>query len=138
MRNRTLFQAHAALGRARRLLHDHRTRAKKDGAALDYGLAELRQLLESSPCCQYCRLPVGWNVSLDHRTPISRGGKHQLSNLAVCCSRCNSLKGMATESEFRELLRFLGLLHPVASQDLERRLLAGSQVYTGRKRRPLG
>jgi hypothetical protein len=44
-------QADALLARARRLLSDHRTRAKRDGGALDYGLAEWRRLLSGSPCC---------------------------------------------------------------------------------------
>ena len=122
-------QADALLARARRLLADHRTRAKRNGAALDYGLADVRQLLESSPCCEYCRLSVAWDAQLDHRQPIARGGRHQLGNLAVCCSRCNAMKGMLTESEFRELLTLLGLLHPAARQDVETRLLAGGRRY---------
>jgi hypothetical protein len=40
-----LPQPDAALARARRLLHDHRTRAKKEGAALDYGLAAVMRNL---------------------------------------------------------------------------------------------
>jgi 5-methylcytosine-specific restriction endonuclease McrA len=126
-------QADALLARARRLLHDHRTRARTDGVTLDYSLRDVRALLASSPCCAYCGLPVGWDVSLDHRLPIGRGGRHVLGNLALCCSRCNSLKGLLTEDEFRELLTFLALLHPTARQDLERRLLSGGQRY-GRPR----
>jgi 5-methylcytosine-specific restriction endonuclease McrA len=123
------------LVRARRLLHDHRTRAAKDGQVLDYSLHDLRQLLAASPCCAYCGLPVAWDVSIDHRTPIGRGGRHQLANLAVCCSRCNGLKGMLAEPEFRELLTLLALLHPIARQDLERRLLAGGRRYGVSRRR---
>ena len=129
MRAKTLGQADALTVRARRLLYDHRARAKRDGAALAYGLADVRQLLESSPCCLYCGLPVAWDVQLDHRQPIARGGKHVLDNLAVCCQRCNSLKGQLLESEFRALLVMLSGLHPVARQDVERRLLAGGRRY---------
>jgi 5-methylcytosine-specific restriction endonuclease McrA len=129
MRSQAIRQADALLARARRLLSDHRTRAKRDGAALDYGLTDVRQLLESSPCCNYCRLPVAWDVSLDHRTPTARGGRHALDNLAVCCERCNGLKGQLTEGEFHELLTSLALLHPAARADLERRLLAGGRRY---------
>jgi 5-methylcytosine-specific restriction endonuclease McrA len=118
---------------ARRLLPDHRTRAKRGGAALDYGLVDERQLLADNPLCEYCRMPLSFAASLDHRTPIARGGRRSLDNLAVCCSRCNSLKGMFTESEFRELLMLLALLHPAARADLERRLVAGGTRYAFRK-----
>lgn len=137
MKRTPTTQADALLARARRLLSDHRTRAKKDGTNLDYGLADVRQLLADTPLCDYCRLPVAWNASLDHRQPIARGGRHSLDNLAVCCERCNRMKGMLTESEFRELLMLLALLHPAARQDLERRLLSGGQQYA-RTRRPAG
>jgi hypothetical protein len=43
--------------------------------------------------------------------------------------RCNCLKGQLTEAEFRELPTFLALLHPIARQDLEHRLLAGGKRY---------
>jgi 5-methylcytosine-specific restriction endonuclease McrA len=119
------------LARARRLLGDHRTRAKRDGAILDYGLAELRQLLAAAPLCAYCRQPVAWDASLDHITPTSRGGAHALHNLAVCCARCNGIKGSLTGAEMEFLLEFLADLHPTARQDLERRLLAGGCRYAG-------
>jgi hypothetical protein len=126
-------QADALLARCRRLWHDHRTRAKKDGAALDYGLAQLRQLLAEHPLCEYCKAPLAWDASIDHKTPTARGGQHTLDNLAVCCRRCNTLKGPATEEEFRALLAFLEASHPIPRQDWERRLLSGGQVYAGRK-----
>jgi 5-methylcytosine-specific restriction endonuclease McrA len=124
------------LARARRLLHDHRSRAKKDGAVLDYGLAEVRQLLAEHPLCEYCRAPVAWDASLDHRTPTARGGKHALDNLAVCCRKCNALKGPANEAEFRRFLALLAEWHPLARADYERRLLAGGQRYAGRRATP--
>lgn len=127
-------QADALLARVRRLLSDHRTRATRDGVALDYTLADVRRLLESSPLCEYCRQPVSFAASLDHRTPIARGGKHALDNLAVCCSRCNGIKGMLTESEFRELLTLLALFHPAARADVERRLQAGGRRYAASRR----
>ncbi|HEY7308307.1 MAG TPA: HNH endonuclease [Gemmataceae bacterium] len=128
-------QADAALARARRLVHDHKTRASKDGQTLNYGLPELLELLTASPCCCFCKMPTGWDVSLDHKTPTSRGGKDALENLAVACRRCNGIKGALTEGEFRELLTTLALMHPAARQDLERRLLAGAARYAGRRGR---
>lgn len=53
--------------------------------------------------CSYCgkaTMPV-----MDHVIPLSRGGKHELDNLKVCCSRCNSFKGAQTLEEFTEEIR---------------------------------
>ena len=122
-------QADSLLARARRLLHDHKTRARKDGAVLDYTVHDVRQLLADNPLCSYCRGPLSFAASLDHKTPIARGGRHTLENLAVCCTRCNALKGSWTAEEFRALLALLADLHPAARQDLERRLLAGGKRY---------
>jgi len=132
---RTFTQADALTVRARRTLSDHRTRAKKDGAILGYTLANIRQLLESSQCCEYCKMPLAWDVQLDHRTPLSRGGRHVLENLAACCSRCNSAKGMLCELEYRQLRTLLEALHPVARGDIERRLLAGAKRYSGSRKK---
>jgi len=126
-------QADALQARCRRLLHDFRTRAKRDGTALDYGLVEVRRLVESSPCCRWCRCPLAFDVSLDHVQPTSRGGPHALHNLVAVCRRCQALKGMLTGAEMEFLLEFLEGLHPVARQDIERRLLGGGKVYGGKK-----
>jgi 5-methylcytosine-specific restriction endonuclease McrA len=132
-----LTQQDALVARARRLLHDHRTRAKKDGAALDYGLVEVRQLLAEHPVCEYCRAPLSYAASLDHRTPTGRGGRHILANLAVCCTRCNSIKGQLTEAEFRDVLTLLARMHPAGRQDVERRLLSGGKRYAHGRATPL-
>lgn len=40
--------------------------------------------------CQYCGR-IGY--SIDHLTPVSRGGSNELSNLILACKECNKLKG---------------------------------------------
>ena len=40
------------------------------------------------------------NFSVDHATPISRGGSHKLDNLIVCSSGGNLAKGIMTQEEF--------------------------------------
>jgi hypothetical protein len=45
MRSNAVPQADAALGHARRLLSDHRTRTKRNGVVLEYGLADVEQVL---------------------------------------------------------------------------------------------
>jgi 5-methylcytosine-specific restriction endonuclease McrA len=123
------------LQRSRRLLHDHRSRAKRDGAALNYNLDDVRQLLEAHPTCSYCRMPLSFAAYLDHRQPLARGGQHHLDNLAVCCTRCNSVKGQLSEAEYRELLALVTHWHPTARQDLERRLISGATRYACSRRK---
>lgn len=47
--------------------------------------------------CVYCGKSVEDDISLtiDHIYPISKGGKHDIFNLATCCSDCNCKKGMS-------------------------------------------
>ena len=129
-----LSQADTLLARARRLLHDHRTRARKDGAEIDYTLRDLRELLASSPCCAYCGMPVAWDASIDHKTPTSRGGKHCRANLVVCCRACQERKGLLSAEEFRQLLALIGSWAPRAGSDLLARLRAGGGKRYGRNR----
>ena len=47
--------------------------------------------------CHYCGCPLildhkMFSPSLDHKTPLSKGGKNETSNYAVSCIRCNRLK----------------------------------------------
>jgi 5-methylcytosine-specific restriction endonuclease McrA len=56
--------------------------------------------------CWYCGVnvdhpPIGIE-SLDHLTPVSRGGCHCPINLVPCCVKCNSSKGARTLDEHRE------------------------------------
>ena len=43
----------------------------------------------------------GWQFHLDHIMPLSRGGKHEESNLQVLCAACNLSKGTKTMAEWR-------------------------------------
>jgi 5-methylcytosine-specific restriction endonuclease McrA len=60
------------------------------------------------------------NFSLDHATPISRGGSHQLDNLIVCSRSGNLAKGIMTREEFNELLDAMLNMSPEASSDSDR------------------
>lgn len=55
-------------------------------------------------CCWYCAETVGqengpWR--LDHRTPVSRGGSDEQSNLVIACRSCAERKGETPVDEFR-------------------------------------
>jgi len=118
---------------ARGALARHRHRAAAVGQVLSYGQAELEALAAAAKTCCYCKAALGFDLQFDHRTPTSRpGGDFALSNLVVCCRRCNLLKGQLDAGEFRLLRELLAKLHPAAAEDLQRRLLAGGQRYSRR------
>jgi 5-methylcytosine-specific restriction endonuclease McrA len=56
--------------------------------------------------CKYCGVDVKCRftptclIGFDHVIPKAKGGLHTISNLVVCCRRCNFLKGDRTSDEF--------------------------------------
>jgi 5-methylcytosine-specific restriction endonuclease McrA len=109
---------------------NHRSRAKKFAETLDYTLAELRTMVAGSVYrpCPYCHVGLyPETFSLDHRMPTSRGGKHQLPNLVVCCQPCNELKGNMDEEEYTLFLDVIRKLAPVAQANLIRRIRSGGK-----------
>lgn len=50
--------------------------------------------------CAYCLSEEG-PFSIDHIWPVSRGGSHELTNMTVACTHCNSSKGSKTLEEWR-------------------------------------
>lgn len=63
----------------------------------------------SAGLCSYCTRQTGRKESVDlqftvdHATPLSRGGKHALANWRPCCLACNELKSDLTEEEFMSI-----------------------------------
>lgn len=92
--------------------HAHVRAARKSGVKL--AVADLEAIL-ASPSCHYCREPLQRlkigrkfhprKATLDHLTPLSRGGAHDLSNLVAACAACNFSKNDRTEAEFRAGVR---------------------------------
>jgi HNH endonuclease len=61
---------------------------------LDKVEQSIRQLAHNR--CEYCRMPESasrFAHVLDHIIARQHGGKTELSNLALCCGRCNQFKG---------------------------------------------
>lgn len=55
--------------------------------------------------CYYCGCTISAGEShLEHKKPISRGGKNNRSNLALSCAPCNLKKGNKTEQEYYKSL----------------------------------
>jgi hypothetical protein len=89
---------------------------KKDRVYFDMHL--LREVLYKAQgsLCHYCKNSIEeMNWSIDHRTPIGRGGSDERENLVGCCVPCNIRKAYLTEPEYRLLLE-TGQLERVLKQ----------------------
>ena len=59
-----------------------------------------RELLQLDSCA-YCLKPLSNGIrSIDHVTPLSRGGAHDTDNVVLACMPCNARKGAKTLIEF--------------------------------------
>ena len=56
------------------------------------------------PRCWYCGADLFVERTIDHQTPPSRGGGHDLANLVYACLPCNATKGAQTLDEYRTYL----------------------------------
>jgi 5-methylcytosine-specific restriction endonuclease McrA len=51
--------------------------------------------------CYLCLKPIAIKEDhLEHKTPVSRGGTNEYTNLGISCCKCNSQKGRKTLEEF--------------------------------------
>ncbi len=76
----------------------HRYRARK--ANVTIGEVDIAAICDRDKVCIYCGSAE--DLTIDHLTPLARGGPHQQDNLAVACRRCNSRKSTKTYEEFKE------------------------------------
>lgn len=76
-------------------------RRKKRTYPVLFTKEELRNLITSNKKCYYCGKSLDGNYEIDHKTPLSRGGKSVINNLAMSCRSCNRKKGTLTEEEYR-------------------------------------
>lgn len=67
-----------------------------------FGVKLSRQniFLRDNKTCQYCHKHFSEKkLTIDHVLPISRGGRHEWSNVVAACSQCNNKKGSLTPVE---------------------------------------
>lgn len=50
--------------------------------------------------CYWCGLPCKQKYHIDHYQPLSKGGKHRISNLVIACPTCNLRKSSKDPLEF--------------------------------------
>ena len=73
-------------------------------------IARMRTYSEQDAHCFYCNRHQHFSVwTLDHKTPVSRGGRGG-NNIVGACYYCNQQKGCLTLDEFLELRHNLKLM----------------------------
>lgn len=56
---------------------------------------------ESSNVCYYCNTTdLKENMQVEHKVPVSRGGKTNNENMVISCRKCNLIKSDMDEYEF--------------------------------------
>lgn len=89
-RNPEADRRHHQLRRARKALAEG-----KMSKGLTYKLMELQ-----NGECVYCKKCLSDGYHIDHKTPLSRGGSNEDSNIQLLCSTCNLKKHTKTHEEF--------------------------------------
>lgn len=73
------------------------------------------QLHRRNKYCWYCGVKLALDsrdpqykllrATIDHKVPVSLGGKNEPGNIVSSCMKCNSQKGQLTVEEYRILLQ---------------------------------
>lgn len=81
-----------------------RRAARMAGASGDYRWSDLFKLwVKLRQCCAYCLEPLPLEqMQAEHVTPLTRGGRNDISNLLPACRDCNSEKSDRTPAEWDE------------------------------------
>ena len=83
-----------------------RHKAAKRNAAGYFTDADIQNLLRSQHGhCVYCKCDITGSYTVDHITPLSRGGTNWPDNLQLVCASCNSSKKDKTHEEYVVYLR---------------------------------
>jgi 5-methylcytosine-specific restriction endonuclease McrA len=81
-----------------------------DDGTLSIGV--LSNMLRNADSCAHCGVKMTTsypvtrtNKTIDHDVPLTRGGKHSISNIAILCFGCNSSKQDRTMAEFSRVVK---------------------------------
>jgi len=78
--------------------------------------------------CPYCEETITpRTMSLDHPTPLSRGGSPAM--LQVCCLKSNREKGCLTAAEFTKFLEDVSTYSKEAQREIHRKMRAGGAFF---------
>lgn len=81
----------------------HNAKAKRRSLLAESSLTN-KQLTEwkikQEKVCSYCLVECKHSYHIDHIMPLTRGGKHEITNLTISCPQCNHSKGNKTIDEW--------------------------------------
>ena len=79
----------------------------RKGGKVNGLLPILEEMYKRNPFCEYCKVGLNtYEVWLDHKVPLSRGGSPDNPlNWAISCKDCNLLKGTKTLDEFKLFMK---------------------------------
>jgi 5-methylcytosine-specific restriction endonuclease McrA len=119
------------------LISSFQRRCKKMNIKYDYitSRKEYAEIIKTKLTkCEYCGCKLNKsNLEVDHKIPLSRGGKNNETNLAYVCHNCNAAKGEMTDTEFIELLK-VTVKWQDKGDSLFKRLRAAALVFKRRRR----
>ena len=74
------------------------SRIKRNGSSRKWRALRQAILKRDNNTCYFCGIPTATTV--DHLTPIDKGGDNHPNNLVAACSNCNYSKGNRTEEQY--------------------------------------
>lgn len=85
----------------------HNMRARRRGAEGQHTQFDLHNILEQQglSCCCGVSFLGSIDPTIDHKTPLSRGGSNWPDNIQLMCSSCNDSKGAKTMDEWAIIKR---------------------------------
>ena len=76
--------------------------AKRRGAEGSFTVQDIKDLYAiQGGRCYYCSVDIEGGYHIEHMTPLSRGGKNDVSNICLACAPCNCRKHTKTAEEFQ-------------------------------------
>lgn len=79
--------------------HNQRRRDKTAGIPVDRKYIKLLKAAQRNQCF-YCGEDMGNTATLEHLTPVSKGGTNANHNIVLACKSCNSRKHDSTFEEY--------------------------------------
>lgn len=71
-----------------------RGRYRSPGGRAHVGLSKYRLFARDRQVCAYCGMHCNEaDLTVEHITPVSRGGRHEWTNVVTACRSCNTRKG---------------------------------------------
>lgn len=93
--------------------HSHRRKARKLNTVVEKGISVLSLKKKHGTKCYYCHKEMDFSkgvgrkfnndmATIEHLTPLSRGGEHTFENTVLACRFCNISRGAKSQEDFEE------------------------------------